>query len=315
MRHNVYGSGMRSSSSSDGSGPPPDESSSGAKKPTRNPQRSVDAFWEKFITKYPGKVSTILPDNPYARSKTAKTPNGRVQGQKAVKSYNEAAVECKRDVERIVRECRRVNQKYRDPHFEIEFDLKCGNRNCLVGLNRKNDGIQPKGVKRVSEIFEKPQFFIDKATSGDVRQGRDGDCWFMSALGALGTKDGLIDKVCVARDEQVGIYGFVFHRDGEWQQCIVDDKLYLCAPDYDESVEERRIWNNIDRKSDEEEYIKAYQTGSRALYFASCEDENETWLPLLEKAYAKLHGDYLAIASGFVGYSYTQDSREMQCIC
>ena len=82
--------------------------------------------------------------------------------------------------------------------------------------------------------------------------------------------------------------------------------MYLAAPDYDEAVEERRIWNNIERKADEEEYIKAYQTGSRALYFASCSDENETWLPLLEKAYAKAHGDYYAIASGFVGFVITK---------
>lgn len=43
------------------------------------------------------------------------------------------------------------------------------------------------------------------------------------------------------------------------------------------------------------------QTGSRALYFAQCSDQNETWLPLLEKAYAKAHGDYAAIDGGFVG--------------
>ena len=43
------------------------------------------------------------------------------------------------------------------------------------------------------------------------------------------------------------------------------------------------------------------QTGSRALYFAQCSDPNETWLPLLEKAFAKAHGDYSAINGGFVG--------------
>jgi hypothetical protein len=43
------------------------------------------------------------------------------------------------------------------------------------------------------------------------------------------------------------------------------------------------------------------QTGSRALYFAQCSDANETWLPLLEKAFAKAHGDYSAIDGGFVG--------------
>ena len=35
--------------------------------------------------------------------------------------------------------------------------------------------------------------------------------------------------------------------------------------------------------------------------FAKCEDKSETWLPLLEKAYAKAHGDYGAIEGGWTG--------------
>jgi hypothetical protein len=89
--------------------------------------------------------------------------------------------------------------------------------------------------------------------------------------------------------------------DGEWQQCIIDDKLYLRAADYDESTDERQVWDDINRNDPEEEYRKTMQTGSRALYFAQCSDENETWLPLLEKAFAKAHGDYFSIDGGFVG--------------
>lgn len=37
------------------------------------------------------------------------------------------------------------------------------------------------------------------------------------------------------------------------------------------------------------------------MYFAQCSDENETWLPLLEKAYAKAHGDFQSIDGGFTG--------------
>lgn len=97
------------------------------------------------------------------------------------------------------------------------------------------------------------------------------------------------------------VYGFVFHRDGEWRSEIIDDKLYLSKPDYDESFLERLIWDDRERISSEEEYRKAYQSNSGALYFAQCEDPNETWLPLLEKAYAKAHGDFSAIEGGFPG--------------
>jgi hypothetical protein len=37
-------------------------------------------------------------------------------------------------VDRIVKECERVNQKYSDPHFDIELDLKSGRRHYPRGL-------------------------------------------------------------------------------------------------------------------------------------------------------------------------------------
>ncbi|OJJ45435.1 hypothetical protein ASPZODRAFT_2109961 [Penicilliopsis zonata CBS 506.65] len=280
-------------------------SNSGSRTPRKNkdqsPQEAIKQFWEQFNSKFPGKVFTVLPDNPYARTKAARTPKGVVKGQDAAKSYEQARTECVRVVERIAKECRRVNHKYTDPHFDIEVDLKSDVRNCLNGLGKGNDEMRPRGVKRVTEIFDRPQFYVNGPTASDVRQGRDGDCWFMAGLSTMGNKQGLIEKICVARDEKVGVYGFVFYRDGEWQQCIVDDKLYLRAADYDESVDERPIWDDINRANTEEEYRRVWQTGSRALYFAQCADENETWLPLLEKAYAKAHGDYSAIEGGFVG--------------
>lgn len=203
-----------------------------------------------------------------------------------------------------MKECRRANQKYRDPHFDIEFDLKWGRRDCLETLktpNREKSIFRPKSVKRVGDIFENPQFFINGPEAKDIRQGQDGDCWLLAALCTLSNKKGLIERVCVARDEAVGVYGFVFYRDSEWRSEIIDDKLYLTKPDYDESILERLLWEDRERVSSEDEYKKVYQTNSGALYFAQCEDPNETWLPLLEKAYAKAHGDFATIDGGFTG--------------
>ena len=71
-------------------------------------------------------------------------------------------------------------------------------------------------------------------------------------------------------------------------------------------MEEKFTWQQINRADAEEEYRKSNQTGSRALYFAQCRSDNETWLPLLEKAYAKAHGDYNSIQGGFTGYENLQ---------
>jgi hypothetical protein len=168
-------------------------------------------------------------------------------------------------------------------------------------------------TKRVCDIFEKPQFYIDGARAADLRQGAEGDCWFISSLGSLCVDEEcpqLISRLCPekARDANVGVYGFVFYRDGEWISEIVDDMLYLTAPDYDDCSDARRkIWDESHSRLEDavsrEEYRKAFQMGSDALFYASCSDPNETWVPLMEKAFAKAHGDYKAIAGGWPGYT------------
>lgn len=119
---------------------------------------------------------------------------------------------------------------------------------------------------------------------------------FIAAVATICSNPDLMKKVCVERNEECGVYGFVFYRDGEWIWTVIDDNLYLTYSDFD-TYSDR--YDPTGAK--EAKYKKNNQTGSEALYFASCADENETWLPLLEKAYAKVHGDYDSIAGGFSG--------------
>lgn len=64
---------------------------------------------------------------------------------------------------------------------------------------------------------------------------------------------------------------------------------------------QRDLLQQIDREDVEKHYRKTYQTGSQALFFAQTLDQNETWVPLIEKAYAKAHGDYASLSGGWIG--------------
>lgn len=178
----------------------------------QNPQKTIDDFWARFTIKTPGQAFTVLPDNLHAKQAARYSPEGVIPAHATAASFEEAAATCKAKVEKIVKENRRVNQKYRDPHFDLDIDLKLYTHDCLNGLLGEGLVGTPAAVKRVGDIFESPKFFIDGASAEDVKQGRDGDCWFLAALCTLSNMESLISRICVARDEDVGVYGFVFNR-------------------------------------------------------------------------------------------------------
>lgn len=173
------------------------------------------------------------------------------------------------------------------------------------------------------EIFKKPTF-MENILPGDIKQGSLGNCWLIASLTGLANVQDGIKRICVEYDTsecshpllqpmmrvmltpascltEIGIYGFVFHRDGEWIYSIIDDKLFLTSPFWDSPSMQRQLINQIDREDAESVYRETYQTGSKALFFAQNKDQNETWVPLLEKAYAKAHGDFASLSGGWIG--------------
>ncbi|KDN33814.1 hypothetical protein RSAG8_13101, partial [Rhizoctonia solani AG-8 WAC10335] len=113
----------------------------------------------------------------------------------------------------------------------------------------------------------------------------------MSAVSTVATSVGLINRICVHRDEQVGVYGFLFYRDSGWVEVIIDDLLYTRIPKFEELWGEQKDLYHGDR----ERFDTRARVGGKTLFFARSKTENETWLPILEKAYARLHGDYQAL--------------------
>ncbi|OBS15410.1 hypothetical protein FPOA_13748 [Fusarium poae] len=266
---------------------------------------SINQIWKKFSKRKFHKALAVLPFDPVQSSATCYFNELLSAG------YERTAEECRRKVEKIIKECKRVNMRYRDPGWDLDWDLKHEKGHCLNSLGTQKFELNrttllsskaavPKAVKRVHEIFEKP-IFMKEVSGGDVKQGSLGDCWIMAGPTALASVPEGLQRICVAYDTKIGIYGFVFFRDGEWIYSIIDDKLYLKSPCWDSPSMQRDLLQQIDREDNEYVYRKTYQTGSKALFFAQCRDQNETWVPLFEKAYAKAHGDHASLAGGWIG--------------
>lgn len=69
---------------------------------------------------------------------------------------------------------------------------------------------------------------------------------------------------------QYGIYVFRFFKNYDWKYVIIDD--FLPATNY--------------------------RSSGWSLLFARCRNKSEFWVPLIEKAYAKMHKKYKYIVGG-----------------
>ncbi|KAI9055406.1 hypothetical protein LZ554_000360 [Drepanopeziza brunnea f. sp. 'monogermtubi'] len=306
-----------SSDSSDSDAPVKPAPASATAKPKKkkrlSPQDAINRIWERFSVKEFSNVTVVLPSSSITEPTIdpSKPPDAEQNNLLVSEDYERAVQECRTRVRKLVKECQRVNMRYRDPDFDIDWDLRMRRGHCLNNLKDRKFNVHekysethftaPKSVKRVHEIFENPTFLTGEPSPSDVKQGRLGNCWLVAGLTALANVENGLKRICVEHDTKIGIYGFVFHRDGEWIISIIDDKLYLKSPDWNVASWHRSLIKDINHEDNEAVYKKTYQTGSQALFFGHCRDQNETWLPLVEKAYAKAHGDYASLVGGWIG--------------
>lgn len=147
---------------------------------------------------------------------------------------------------------------------------------------------------------EVPQFVDDGVSSADCIQGNLGDCWFISAMSVLATRDellvggrrGMEYDVDMIVDKEIasllsnGVYPPIFHKyraiglyvirifkNFQWVYVVIDERIPV-------HTEKGKKHNQP--------------------VFGHCKDPHELWVALIEKAYAKLHGCYENLISGYV---------------
>lgn len=111
-----------------GPGPAPEEpGKSTAPTNTTPPSDYTYAAWDKFLCKVPSRISAATKKIVEAKESIEQTPGDGLQseGKNAFHSWAQAAEECRAKVADIVVECQRLNQKYRDPNFDLELNPFC----------------------------------------------------------------------------------------------------------------------------------------------------------------------------------------------
>ena len=163
-----------------------------------------------------------------------------------------------------------------DPLFKPE-------KNSLCPCNSQGGWIFPDKVTksdvqgwnnyiwlRPEEIYDTKNYeiFHEGVSVDDIIQGSLGDCYFLSVIGSLCNNIKLIEKLFYSLiKSKNNQYGINFYINGKWKLILIDD------------------------------YFPARNTSFKKFSF-SYSSNKEIWVPLLEKAWAKINGCYAKIGTG-----------------
>ncbi|XP_011503492.1 PREDICTED: calpain-D-like [Ceratosolen solmsi marchali] len=193
----------------------------------------------------------------------------RIQRQESVIMENLRQIEEREALEkweRIVRYCKETNEPFVDDSFppapkSLYYNPLDSKDNHVVQWKRPYQITVDPSVDSMLPwaIFRTP-------LPSDISQGVLGNCWLLSALAVLAESDELVRRVLVMRQTcPEGAYQVRLCKDGKWTTVLVDDLLPCDKRGH-------LVYSQAKRK--------------------------QLWVPLIEKAVAKLHGCYEALVSG-----------------
>lgn len=167
-------------------------------------------------------------------------------------------------LEKLAVYCRNNMKRFTDKQFPP-------NQQSLVGNPTPSDydgSFSKFGYARPEVVFNGNDYdLFRKIEPSDILQGGLGDCYFLVCLSGLAEYPPLIGRLFEFDEKNpYGFYPIWLHINGSWRRYIIDDYLPV-------------------------------NRGSNSLAFSRTE-ENEMWVTLIEKAYAKAYGGYWNIVGG-----------------
>lgn len=129
--------------------------------------------------------------------------------------------------------------------------------------------------KRAMDVYKEDHYYVfeDTIDVNDIMQGAFSDCYFLSAVASLTEFPQFIfSKFLTKVPNSKGYYEVILFIDGEWQIVVVDDYF-------------------------------PFAKGTKSYAFTGSHN-NELWVLLLEKAWAKVNGGYSNIVLGHVSDAF-----------
>lgn len=140
---------------------------------------------------------------------------------------------------------------------------------ATLKAKERDSRISMYGWNRLSDMLGEGMCVYDTIEPSDVFQRELGDCYFLSALSALAEDPNRVKRLLTRKEASPNCKYIVnMFNEGEWRKIQLDD------------------------------YVPSIDLGRGPEPVFNCTKSNEIWAILLEKAWAKLHGSYMAIEAG-----------------
>lgn len=177
------------------------------------------------------------------------------------------------DYEKIKNELKQKKQLFIDNMFPPNENISV--YSSQTKSRTKLKWLRPPEICKLNR-FKAPKFIVNKIEPNDISQGAIGNCWFIAGLVAVTTYKNLIDNILVKSSDYsfdgpnyCGIFCFRFWLFGKWYEVVIDD------------------------------FLPVHTYNNRLVFVSNKNEPNEFWAPLVEKAYAKINGNYHNLSGGY----------------